>query len=607
MTTCPKWGIRAFPIWGMETMVHEDPQRVEQEKSREGAEKAIEDLVRKATENQEGKIKDVQKHHIQTVIKSRAAEKTIGCERGAKVWGWFAKATRSNVITMKPKEWLTPHEQMINEIRANAAWEDQWLYRKRMTAQADREEALGVVRSWLSHHEEPPRGGFIVLRPEKREALRSARSNWFKRLGGAEALYGTIALLTMVGEVVMETDRGSGGERAINVSWIKQSMKWLEAMDWIPEGASENLAELATKKQDALRRGLKMREGEGEMKIMDIGEGWGSIGIAVSRIPGCATIGVDRAGFLDQGQLHGQVTSIIDTDLCSKGSMNVLRRIAKRASRKLESFTMIWLSPECRILTTANAMNVARGCTNGRLLDDPRNVMDEHTQHEKEIEYQQCLNAIENQMEALDQESNNILFAMENPATSDLWDLESVKGRISRNHSWELRTVDQCAYGRKCKKPTKILTNLANWNPRGITGDGRCKVGRCGGTVNNPEGPHQNRHEQTMITSDPKRKPREGKVVGQRGRREYSVKAGKNLVQAELVIEIVEAALATHERETENKKITRDQKPGNENRANKVNMTLGRERGGPKQGNAREPPSSGRDRRGEKRKREGME
>jgi len=60
--------------------------------------------------------------------------------------------------------------------------------------------STGVVRSWLSHHEEPPRGGVIVPRPEKREALMSARSNWFKRLGGAEALYGTIALLTMVGK-----------------------------------------------------------------------------------------------------------------------------------------------------------------------------------------------------------------------------------------------------------------------------------------------------------------------------------------------------------------------------------------------------------------------
>ena len=252
-------------------------------------------------------------------------------------------------------------------------------------------------------------------------------------------------------------------------------------------------------------------------------------------------------------------------------------------------------------------MNVTKGCTNGRLLKDPRNVMDQSTQHEKETEYQQCLEAIENQMEALDQETNSVAFAMENPSTSDLWNLDSVKERISRNDTWRVITVDQCAYGRKCKKPTKILTNLANWNPIGITGDGRCMVGGCGGTVNNPKGPHQSRHEQSMITSDPKRKPREGKVVGQRGRREYSVKAGKNLVQAELVIEIVEAALATHERETENKKITRDQKPGNENRANKVNMTLGRKRGGPKQGNAREPPSSGRDRRGEKRKRDGME
>jgi len=132
-------------------------------------------------------------------------------------------------------------------------------------------------------------------------------------------------------------------------------------------------------------------------------------------------------------------------------------------------------------------------------------------------------------------------------------------------------------------------------------------VGKCGGTVNNPEGPNQNRHEQTMITSDPKRKPREGKVVGQRGRREYSVKAGKNLVQAELVIEIVEAAIETHKRKVENKKITREQEQGNENLTNKVSMTLRRERGDPKQGNVSAPPSSGRDGRGEKRKRKGME
>ena len=118
-------------------------------------------------------------------------------------------------------------------------------------------------------------------------------------------------------------------------------------------------------------------------------------------------------------------------------------------------------------------------------------------------------------------------------------------------------------------------------------------MGKCGGTVNNPEGPNQNRHEQTMITSDPKRKPREGKVIGQRGRREYSVKAGKNLVQAELVIEIVEAAISTFKGREENKGITREQEPRNENRTNKRNMTLRREQGDTTQGKVSEPRARG--------------
>ena len=40
-----------------------------------------------------------------------------------------------------------------------------------------------------------------------------------------------------------------------------------------------------------------------------------------------------------------------------------------------------------------------------------------------------------------------------------------------------------------------------------------------------------------MITSDPARKPREGEMT-ENGRREYSVKAGKNLVRSELVQKI---------------------------------------------------------------------
>ena len=170
---------------------------------------------------------------------------------------------------------------------------------------------------------------------------------------------------------------------------------------------------------------------------------------AAEMTEGCSTVGVDRAGFLDQGHKHGAITSRVNMDLCSDGETNVLRRAAKMACRQLERFRMVWLSPECR--------------------------------------------------------------------------------------------------GRKCKKPTSILTNIKSWKPKGITGSGRCKTLTCGGTKNNKPGKGQGRHEQQMIATDPKRKPREGEKITGTNRREYSVKAGKNLVAAGLVQEIIRAAIQEKE------------------------------------------------------------
>ena len=31
--------------------------------------------------------------------------------------------------------------------------------------------------------------------------------------------------------------------------------------------------------------------------------------------------------------------------------------------------------------------------------------------------------------------------------------------------SWRVVPVDQCAYGKRNKKPTKILTNMQSWEP----------------------------------------------------------------------------------------------------------------------------------------------
>ena len=82
-----------------------------------------------------------------------------------------------------------------------------------------------------------------------------------------------------------------------------------------------------------------------------------------------------------------------------------------------------------------------------------------------------------------------------------------------------------------------------------MTKSGRCIIGKCGGTKNNPAGPNKAKHQQQMITSDPARKPREGKLVGKGHRREYSVPASKNLVSAELVMEIIQAAILEKELE----------------------------------------------------------
>ena len=336
-------------------------------------------------------------------------------------------------------------------------------------------------------------------------------------MGGIEAMYvyvyAAIAVLTYEGHLVLEMDRGAGGTRETRKKWLTTSLQWAKDRGWLRD--TEDLLEvtaIAEEIQLTTREARKPREGKGDLKIMDVGEGWGSIGIAVSRMPeGCSTIGVDRERFLDQGDLHGTITSRVNLDLCSEGSKNVLRRAAKLASRTLESFTMIWLSPECRILTAANAMNVTKGCTNGRLIMDKRNTMGPETQEKKEEELKQCLEAVENQMRALEEENETIRFALENPDTSDLWDIPGVVGRIRKKKlGWRVIRVDQCAYGRKCKKPTKILTNMRTWEPKGITGTGRCVHLKCGGTKGNKPGTGQGRHEQQMIASDPTRKPREG-------------------------------------------------------------------------------------------------
>ena len=310
--------------------------------TQKGAEIIMEQMLRKEMGERKatGTIKEVQKHHLRRMIKSRAGERVIGTERGVKIWGWFSEMLDAKKVTLRlatewTNTWISQQESRINQLKTEEAWAKTGVVRNTMKSIANREEAMGAVTSWMDKNEEPPKGGVRMLRAEKREALRTAKINVFKKMGGAEAMYAAIAVLTLEGKMVMETDRGTRGRRANDGGWLRDSLLWATASGWVRQsGDIEELSTEAESKQMQMRAKYTQREGMGELKILDVGEGWGSIGIAVSEIPGCATIGVDRVGFLDQGERFGKITSRVHLDLCSEGRRNVLRRAAKMVVRR---------------------------------------------------------------------------------------------------------------------------------------------------------------------------------------------------------------------------------------------------------------------------------
>ena len=541
------------PFWWRTALARKVPQE------REAAEAAMEEVIRRLIKCPRGTMKDIQKSHMARAIKSRAKEKEIGSDRGAKFWGWLALVSSQNRVTLKLKtewtnQWIGVREHAVNSLRADAAWTQDPEARSAISARADRAEMRGAIKTWMHLNEEPENGrGFVVLRIQKRMALRASRAHLLARMGGTDALNAALAIMALENEILVETSPGDKG-------WIERGLNWAEERGWLkPEKMDrwsfqpvENLVWIAEKNQRKMRVKYEPREGVGKYKVMDVGEGWGSIGIALASMEeGCEAIGVDRAGFLDQGEMHGTITSRVNLDLGSKGKRNILRRAAKLAGISLKKFLMIWLSPECRILTSANTMNVSSKCTNGKMLIDPRNKMSEGTKAMKMEELRQCNIAIGNQLQALEEENEVVLFALENPATSDLWKMKEVMDRLENEElGWTLITVDQCAYGRKCKKPTKILTNMRRWIPKGITGTGRCRILECAGTRNNQRGPGEGRHEQQIIATDPRRAPREGEKIEGSSRRAYSIRASKNLVAKDLIIEIVRAAIDEKESES---------------------------------------------------------
>tara|TARA_R110001592_G_scaffold80842_1_gene240433 strand:- start:283 stop:1836 length:1554 start_codon:yes stop_codon:yes gene_type:complete len=495
---------------------------------------ATEKLMREVCGQGSGTV-CVSADQIARAVHTRRHEKDIGRDsRADRIRGWLANEVNAGRVLLQDWEWMGPGEREMASLRLKILDMTEGIPRQQERTRLESLEAKGAVLTWAAENEEPKgEGEPVTLRKEKRAQLRTARHRMWAKLGQG-SLDAALLLLVLEEAAYPEADPAA--------NWISAAATWTTQRGWTTRSVAE-LTQEAEEKLQEMRANSKPRDGDRTADlILDLGEGWGSIGIAAAEMD-CATIGVDNAGLIYQGSLHGHIRARVQIDFADSTGKNLLRRIGAKAEIGLTTVMLVWLSPECTLLSRANSMNTSRGCAHGPYAETPENIAAATPQRLKEEreKYGKCKRAIENQMRALEQE--NMPFALENPTGSHFWELERVVQTIRRMRSkgWVVHQVDQCAFGRMAKKPTSILTNTG-WTPEGITGTGRCIVGRCTGTMGQLQGqPGAGRHSQQTVANESDRRSKMGNAPkGARG--EYSVAAAKNRVETGLVQEIIGAA-----------------------------------------------------------------
>jgi hypothetical protein len=219
---------------------------------------------------------------------------------------------------------------------------------------------MGAILTWAMENEEPPRDGHpVILRKEKRAQLRTARHRVWRTMGPG-SLDATITMLILENSAYPEVDPG--------VNWMQQAVTWIHHRGWTNQSEAEMLHD-AERNLKLMRLKGNNRDGSRDWStVLDMGEGWGSIGTAAKEI-GYATIGVDVAGALYQGSLHGHIRARVHMDFAAPLQRNLIQRVAKKAGVTVNSIMVVWLSPECTLLSRANHMNKSRGCAHGLLAE----------------------------------------------------------------------------------------------------------------------------------------------------------------------------------------------------------------------------------------------
>jgi hypothetical protein len=338
-------------------------------------------------------------------------------------------------------------------------------------------------------------------------------------------------LLSAEGEATLQQLPNRPANKGQEEEWIETSVEWMREAQWITEEEAPQITQKA--RTVFLKHQISPR-----MVMMEFFEGSRTVGRGLEeKHEGLQVVGVDRRGKLYTGTKHGVITAAVEHDLGKKAEKNQFRTVAKKVGVSVDKWVMAWLSPECTPMVPANAINQSKGAAHGRWAQTDLNKANAAPGRvEAEEQYlRETTETARMMFEALEEEPG-LSFALEHPANSDLWRIFG--DVIRRNPQWRLITVDQCAYGRMSQKPTRVLTNVKGWQPEGLTGTGRCVVGKCAGTKGNRS--NDRKHKELVVATDPDR--RMGAHKREQGTRKKEevrqVEAMK--VQSQLAAEILE-------------------------------------------------------------------
>lgn len=263
-----------------------------------------------------------------------------------------------------------------------------------------------------------------------------------------QAIMAAIVELSALNEATLANDPQKPSCQGADQTWIDSATEWMEEVGWC---SSTEAHELQSKAKDTYQ---KHRLSLSTRLVVDFGEGWRSVGRALKEEdPGLEVVGIDRRLHVSTGAKHGTITAAIQYDFsvhpdCTTDTPR--RIIERKVGRSTAQWVMAWMSPDCTLWSHGNNMNQTKGTARGLKAQRPLN-MAAATSERLASELQavrEGRDAVAFLLTFLEQ-SPRLLFAMENPFLSDLWNLPEVKEALQRNKDWKLTRVDQCAYGRR--------------------------------------------------------------------------------------------------------------------------------------------------------------